>query len=137
MLLDLIQDRKTLQISYWGEGGKTFIDTVEIKDEDFFEYASTLLDKYKYDESVRAIGSMNVDTQKWGDASYYFSMMNRNLCAWATWRRAWQAFDLRLMNISKINNEQKTPWEDTFRRSFSYSKRVKYCQELSIFFKRY
>jgi hypothetical protein len=34
MLLDLIQDKKTLQISYWGEGGKTFIDTVEIKDED-------------------------------------------------------------------------------------------------------
>ena len=38
MLLDLIQDKKTLQISYWGEGGKTFIETVEIKDEDFFEY---------------------------------------------------------------------------------------------------
>jgi hypothetical protein len=68
---------------------------------DFFEYAATLLEKYKDDESVRAIGSMNVDTQKWGDGSYYFSMMNRNLCAWATWRRAWQAFDLRLMDVSK------------------------------------
>ena len=32
MLLDLIQDKKTLQISYWGDGGKTFIETVEIKD---------------------------------------------------------------------------------------------------------
>ena len=42
MLLDLIQDKKTLQISYWGEGGKTFIDTVEIKDEDFFEYLTAL-----------------------------------------------------------------------------------------------
>ena len=30
---------------------------------DFFEYASTLLVMYKDDESVRAIGSMNVDTQ--------------------------------------------------------------------------
>ena len=41
MLLDLIQDKKTLQISYWGEGGKTFIDTIEIKDEDFFEYVTS------------------------------------------------------------------------------------------------
>ena len=73
---------------------------------DFFEYASTLLEKYKDDESVRAIGSMNVDTQKWGDGSYYFSMMNRNLCAWATWRRAWQVFDLRLMGITKCRMQR-------------------------------
>jgi len=63
---------------------------------DFFGYAEELLEKYKDDNSVRAIGSMNVDTQTWGDGSYYFSMMNRNLCAWATWRRAWKDFDLYL-----------------------------------------
>lgn len=73
---------------------------------DFFEYASTLLEKYKNDNSIRAIGSMNVDTQKWGDGSYYFSMMNRNLCAWATWRRAWLAFDLRLMDVSKYRMQR-------------------------------
>lgn len=67
---------------------------------DFFEYAATLLEKYKDDESIRAIGSMNVDTHKWGDGSYYFSMMNRNLCAWATWRRAWKDFDLYLREVS-------------------------------------
>ena len=66
---------------------------------DFFEYAATLLEKYKDDESVRAIGSMNVDTRKWGDGSYYFSMMNRNLCAWASWRRAWKDFDLYLRDV--------------------------------------
>ena len=47
MLLDLIQDKKTLQISYWGDGGKTFIDTVEIKDEDFFEYLTSPKDNKK------------------------------------------------------------------------------------------
>lgn len=67
---------------------------------DFFEYAVMLLEKYKDDESVRAIGSMNVDTRKWGDGSYYFSMMNRNLCAWATWRRAWKDFDLYLRDVT-------------------------------------
>ena len=66
---------------------------------DFFEYAEELLGRYKDDINVRAIGSMNVDTQKWGYGSYYFSMMNRNLCAWATWRRAWKDFDLYLRHI--------------------------------------
>lgn len=69
---------------------------------DFFEYAAELLERYKDDHDVRAIGSMNVDTQKWGDGSYYFSMMNRNLCAWASWRRAWTAFDIRLQSTSRI-----------------------------------
>lgn len=67
---------------------------------DFFPYCGELLEKYKGDFSVRAIGSMNVDTHKWGEGSYYFSMMNRNLCAWATWRRAWNDFDLYLRNVS-------------------------------------
>ena len=47
MLLDLIQDKKTLQISYWGEGGKTFIDTIAIRDEDFFEYVTSPKDPRK------------------------------------------------------------------------------------------
>lgn len=68
---------------------------------DFFRYAEELLVKYKADESVCAIGSMNVDARSWGDGSYYFSMLNRNLCAWATWRRAWERFDIRMSNVSR------------------------------------
>ena len=67
---------------------------------DFFEYAETLLNRYQTDESVMAIGSMNVDKQTWGNGSYYFSMMNRNLCAWASWKRAWNLSDLRMSNVS-------------------------------------
>ena len=63
---------------------------------DFFGYCEELLERYKEDDSIRAIGSMNVDAHPWGSGSYYFSMMNRNLCAWATWRRAWNDFDLYL-----------------------------------------
>ena len=80
------------------EAGLIFEDDA-VPHPDFFEYAATLLEKYKDDTSIRAIGSMNIDTCKWGDGSYYFSMMNRNLCAWATWRRAWKDFDLYLRHI--------------------------------------
>ena len=68
---------------------------------DFFEYAATLLEKYKDDKSVRAIGSMHLDTRTYGDGSYYFSMMNRTLCAWATWRRAWTDFDLYHRDVTR------------------------------------
>ena len=67
---------------------------------DFFEYATILLEKYKDDESVRAIGSMKLYDEKFGDGSYYFSMMNRTLCAWASWRRAWNYFDYEMKQYS-------------------------------------
>ena len=73
---------------------------------DFFSYAEQLLNRYRDDAEVMAIGSMNVDKQRWGDGSYYFSMMNRNLCAWASWRRAWQHFDIRLFNTSRRDLSQ-------------------------------
>ena len=69
---------------------------------DFFSYCEQLLEKYKDDASVRAIGSMKImQEKKYGDGSYYFSMMNRNLCAWATWKRAWQSFDISLNSVSR------------------------------------
>lgn len=68
---------------------------------DFFAYAEELLERYADDEEVMAIGSMNVDKTRPTEESYYFSMMNRNLCAWASWRRAWRHFDLRLKDVSR------------------------------------
>ena len=68
---------------------------------DFFPYCEELLKKYKDDSSVRAIGSMHLDTCAYGDGSYYFSMMNRTLCAWATWSRSWRDFDIYHRDISR------------------------------------
>lgn len=68
---------------------------------DFFPYCEELLSKYKDDDSVRAIGSMHLDNRTYGDGSYYFSMMNRTFCAWATWARAWKDFDLYHRNVTR------------------------------------
>lgn len=68
---------------------------------DFFGYCEELLEKYKDDDSVRAIGSMHLDDRVYGDGSYYFSMMNRTFCAWATWARAWKDFDLYHRNVTR------------------------------------
>ena len=68
---------------------------------DFFPFCEELLLRYKDDVDIRAIGSMHLDTMTYGDGSYYFSMMNRTFCAWATWARAWKDFDLYHRNVTR------------------------------------
>ena len=68
---------------------------------DFFGFATELLERYREDEQVMAIGSMQLEGKWYGDGSYYFSKMNHTLCAWATWRRAWQHFDIGLKDFSR------------------------------------
>lgn len=77
------------------------IEDDAIPHKDFFVFCEDLLARYKEDDAVRAIGSMCLDDRKYGDGSYYFSMMNRPLCSWATWRRAWKDFDLYHRQISR------------------------------------
>lgn len=69
---------------------------------DFFPFCEEMLTRYKDDDSVRAIGSMNLEARTYGDGSYYFSMMNRTLCAWATWSRAWADFDYYHRKVSRF-----------------------------------
>lgn len=68
--------------------------------QDFFGYAEELLERYREDKDVRAIGSMKIDPKRYGDSSYFYTMMNRNLCAWASWKRAWEDFDYTMSNVT-------------------------------------
>jgi hypothetical protein len=61
---------------------------------DFFPFCNALLDRYADDERVLGItGSNFQDGRVRGDGSYYFSRFNP-LWGWATWRRAWEPFDV-------------------------------------------
>lgn len=68
---------------------------------DFFEFAAQMLDRYRNDGNVMCIGSMQLEGKRYGDGSYYFSRMNHTLCAWATWRRAWGIFDIKLVDLNR------------------------------------
>jgi hypothetical protein len=64
----------------------------------FFEYCQELLERYRYDERVSAIGGNNFqDGQQRGTSSYYFSNYN-HIWGWASWRRAWKNYDHNLTN---------------------------------------
>lgn len=67
---------------------------------DFFGYAEELLERYKNNDSIKVIGSMHLDGKIYGDGSYHFSMGNRNLCAWATWKRTWHDFDYFMKDVT-------------------------------------
>lgn len=57
MLLDIIQDGRNLQVSYWGDDGKTHIEVVKIpEDENYLWYTSP---KSKKDERSKTVKNWN------------------------------------------------------------------------------
>ena len=63
---------------------------------DFFRFCSSLLDRYVDDQRVWAITGDNFQGgRRRGAGSYYFSKYFHTW-GWATWRRAWENFDLVL-----------------------------------------
>lgn len=59
----------------------------------FFRYCGELLDRYRNDDRVMTIGGSTFqDGRRRGSASYFFAR-NMHLWGWATWRRAWTAYD--------------------------------------------
>jgi len=71
----------------------------------FFPFCEELLDKYKYDNRIASISGQNVQFgRKRTDYSYYFSRYN-HCWGWATWKRAWQDFDIYMKNWPEIQKE--------------------------------
>jgi len=64
----------------------------------FFYLCEELLHKYKDDYNIMHITGANLnDDVKYGDGSYYYSKY-ANVWGWATWRRAWNKFELQITN---------------------------------------
>jgi hypothetical protein len=60
----------------------------------FFRFCEELLQYYRHDERIGTISGLNLQFgKKRNDYSYYFSRYHYSW-GWATWRRAWQHFDL-------------------------------------------
>ncbi|MEO1526916.1 MAG: glycosyltransferase family 2 protein [Planctomycetota bacterium] len=76
-----------------------------IAHQDFYGYCDNLLERYADDERVMAVSGNNFQRgHVRGDASYYFSAYP-HCWGWATWRRAWQHFDLQLSEWPDFRDE--------------------------------
>ena len=60
MLLDILQDRNNLQVSYWGADGKTHIEIIKIPDEEQFVWLTSSKDKT--DVKVKNVHNWNGKT---------------------------------------------------------------------------
>lgn len=62
----------------------------------FFSYCADLLDRYRYDERVVHISGANLyGGLPFGPDSYFFSPVP-HVWGWASWRRAWQSYDVTM-----------------------------------------
>lgn len=72
----------------------------------FFMYCETLLELYKDNEKVYAIGGSSFQNGKnVGEASYFFSNY-AYVWGWASWRRAWNSYDYNLKQLSTYKEKQ-------------------------------
>jgi len=76
-----------------------------LPDPSFFIYCQQLLDKYRHDDRIMAISGDNFQFGKMhSDYSYYFSRYN-HVWGWASWRRAWEKYDVTLNLWPEIKAE--------------------------------
>jgi len=61
----------------------------------FFRFCDEMLDTYRDHSDVLHVGGTNPLTESKASDTYYFSRYNR-IWGWATWRRAWEHFDLSI-----------------------------------------
>jgi hypothetical protein len=73
----------------------------------FFQYCAELLNHYRDDERIMAIGGFRSDgPDEFNGESIFFSKYPATW-GWATWRRAWQKFDLDMEKWAQL---RETGW---------------------------
>jgi FkbM family methyltransferase len=103
-----------------------------VPNESFFEFCGELLGRYRKDREIMHIGGSNHLKRTWGEADYYFSIYNQ-IWGWATWRRAWQCYDVdmksfqdftesRLPSAVRCDERATAYWMRMFRTA--YDKRI-------------
>ncbi len=75
-----------------------------LPDLSFFGYCQDLLEKYKDDERVMHISGNNFAPAEIKD-SYYFSRIPL-IWGWATWRRAWQNYDINIKTFPEFKRDK-------------------------------
>jgi hypothetical protein len=71
----------------------------------FFRFCDELLERYRDDKRIMAISGDNFQFGRtWTNYSYYFSRYN-HIWGWATWRRAWQYYDVTMKLWPEIRSK--------------------------------
>jgi hypothetical protein len=78
-----------------------------IPDPTFFTYCREVLVRYQDEPTLMHIGGINLQNGRWhGDGSYYFSKIC-HIWGWATWRRAWNLYDVTMASYPAFKAQNK------------------------------
>ncbi|WP_075082016.1 hypothetical protein [Mariniblastus fucicola] len=77
-----------------------------LPDPSFYGYCSNLLDRYRDVEKVMMVSGNNFQRSRRSDASYYFSRWT-HIWGWATWKRAWQHFDVDVSSWPQLKRSRQ------------------------------
>jgi hypothetical protein len=73
-----------------------------LPDTSFFQFCKELLEYYRNDNRIMHIGGVNLqDGRTRGTGSYYFSNIT-HIWGWATWKRAWEKYDVNMRSYPKL-----------------------------------
>jgi hypothetical protein len=76
-----------------------------VPDSSFFPFCADVLDRYADDTQVMTVAGSNRQPVRRTPYSYYFSH-HMHCWGWATWRRAWQHFDLQMTAWPELRRTQ-------------------------------
>ncbi|MDR6650487.1 UNVERIFIED_ORG: hypothetical protein DFS12_11093 [Chitinophaga ginsengisegetis] len=94
-----------------------------VPDPSFFPFCTTLLEKYRFNDTIMHIHGGNYQAGILrGNASYYYSRY-AHIWGWATWRRAWQYYDFTLQRYRHVSREGLNTFLQSELQSI-YDKRV-------------
>jgi hypothetical protein len=73
----------------------------------FFQFCAELLDRYRHDSRVMAIGGNNLEPPhlREREYSYTFSRLTY-VWGWATWRRAWKLHDYKMPLFAEVDKKR-------------------------------
>ena len=94
---------------------------------DFFRFCQELLVRYQDDERVMHISGETYRRRRETERSYYFSKYAL-IWGWASWRRAWRAFDLEMRTWPEVRraspalalydtDDERSYWDGTFQQT--------------------
>ncbi|MFA5184280.1 MAG: hypothetical protein WC456_02020 [Patescibacteria group bacterium] len=101
-----------------------------LPNDSFFLFCEKLLEKYKDNEQIMHISGNFFQPEKVGQSDYYFSRIP-HIWGWATWRRAWQKYDLEMATYHDFLKNQtlkkyfksdrdKITWKQLFNQVYHH-----------------
>ncbi len=91
----------------------------------FFSFCKVMLARYRSDESVMAVNGTNFLLEREipdNSVPYHFSRCV-HVWGWATWKRAWQKYDISVAHVSELGQIQKK------KKLFSKNKYMAFWQK--------